>query len=78
MYSSTKNSLFDVGPPFILILTLWQGFWLSDFLPVFCTENICHISCLLISSTSGALSGRDDGVYEETPECVMVKLLLLK
>ena len=48
MYISTKNILFEVRPPFILILTLWQGFWLSVFffffffffLPVFCTlEN---------------------------------------
>ena len=37
MYTSTKNTLFEVEPSFILILTSWQGFWLSDFLPVFCT-----------------------------------------
>lgn len=63
-----KNTLFEVGPSFILILTSWQGFWLSDFLSL-CSahlkgrnklENICQISCLLISSTSGALSGREE------------------
>ena len=66
MYISTKNILCEVRPSF-LILTSQQVFWLSDFFAMFCTletrnklENICQISCLLISSMSGASSGREE------------------
>lgn len=66
IYISTKNILFEVRPSF-LILTSWQVFWLSDFF-FLCfahlktrnkLENICQISCLLISSMSDASGGRE-------------------
>lgn len=67
MCISSRNSLFEVEAPFTLTLTLWQGSWFSDFCFYFThlksrnkLENICQISCLLISSFSGALSRREE------------------